>query len=160
MGRPPKVGGLRTTRTPNEEPEAFVLPDKKDGLYQFMSRASALRYSVRRRRVIRGPDGEAIEESPRSTDGTDTPLDWVIFEDNHFATESKELAEALIAKAKQMGQYGVGREVWLLDDQIQATKEAKANELRRLIDEDPEVARRVLRPGEAADFVLPPPAST
>ena len=155
MGRPPKVGGLRTTRT-QAESEEFVLPERKDGLYQFISAHAAMRFSVRRRRVLRGPDGEAIEESPRTTDGTDTPMDWVIFEDNHFSTESKELAEALIAKAKSMGQYGVGLQVWLLDDQVAAHKAAKEVELRRLMAEDPEVTARVLKPSEASDFVLPP----
>jgi hypothetical protein len=160
MGRPPKVGGLRTTRIGGEasEPEPSVLPDKKTGMFQFRSRATALRYSVRRRRVLRGPDNEAIEEAVRSTDGTDTAIDWVKFEDNYFETPSRELAEALIDKAKKMGQYGVGLELWSLDDEKSAHDKAKENELRRLIAENPNLAARVLKPSESDDFVLPPPA--
>jgi len=160
MGRPPKVGGLRTTRVGGEasESEPSVLPNKKTGLYQFRSRATALRYSVRRRRVLRGPDNEAIEEAVRTQDGTDTALDWVRFEDNYFETPSLELAEALIDKAKKVGHYGVGLELWSLEDEMSAQDKAKETELRRLIASNPALAARVLKPSDSEDFVLPPPA--
>lgn len=161
MGRPPKVGGLRTTRIGSEasEPEPSVLPNEKSGLYQFRSRAMALRYSVRRRRVLRGPDNEAIEEAPRSTDGTDTPLDMVTFENNYFETPSRELAEALIAKAKTMGQYGVGLAVWSLQDEKAAQEKAKEREFRAFVASNPNIADRVLRPSDAEDFKLPVPTA-
>ena len=159
MGRPPKVGGLRTTRIGGEsESEPAVLPNKKTGMFQFRSRATALRYSVRRRRVLRGPDNEAIEEAVRTQDGTDTALDWVRFEDNYFETPSPELAEALIDKAKKMLQYGVGLELWSLDDEKNAQEAAMERELRDRIAARPDIAARVLKPSDSEDFVLPPPA--
>lgn len=154
MGRPPKVGGLRTARdASNTGSEASVLPDKKSGLYQFRSRAAALRLSLRRRRVLRGPDNEAIEEAPRSKDGYDVPLDMVMFEENYFETPSKELAD-LIAKSEG---YGVGQQVWSLEDERAQQDAAQERELRARIEARPDIAARVLRPSDAEDFKLPPP---
>jgi hypothetical protein len=128
-------------------------------MFQFRSRATALRYSVRRRRVTRGQDNEPIEEPIYSQDGTETPLDWVKFEENYFETPSQELADALIKKAKEMRQYGVGLEIWSLDDEKAAQDKAKEVELRRMIAENPNLAARVLKPSDSEDFVLPPPAN-
>ena len=161
MGRPPKVGGLRTTRVSDaSEPEVPVLPDKKTGIYQFRSRAAAFRFGVRRRRIERGPDGEAMEVSPRTKDEFDAPMDTIKFEDNYFETESKELAEAIVDKAKKTRVYGVGLEIWSLEDEKQARDNALEHELRVRLAERPDIAARVLKPSDSEDFVLPiaPPA--
>lgn len=153
MGRPPKVGGIRTTRDSSGESDSYALPAKKDGVYQFRSRAAAYRLSLRRRRVLRGPDNEAIEEPPRANDGTDAPLDWVVFENNYFETPSAELA-ALICKSAG---FGVGRMVWSLADEKAEQDAAMERELRARIEARPDIAARVLRPGDVEDFKLPPP---
>ena len=155
MGRPPKVGGLRTTASRDSEPESSALPTKKDGVYQFRSRAAAFRLSLRRRRIIRGPDNEAVEESPRSVDGTDVPLDWVIFENNYFETPSKDLAD-LICKSRG---FGVGQLVWSLSDEKNEQDAAMERELRARIEARPDIAARVLRPSDSEDFKLPPPTA-
>lgn len=159
MGRPPKVGGIRTTRIGDAaEDEAPVLPDKKTGIYQFRSRAASFRFSVRRRRIERGPDGEKMEVAPRTSDEFDLPLDQVRFEDNYFETPSKELAEAIVAKAKTLKTYGVGLEVWSLEDEKSSRDQALERELRERIRARPDIAERVLKPSDSEDFVLPPPA--
>jgi hypothetical protein len=83
----------------------------------------------------------------------------VKFEENYFETPSQELADALIKKAKEMRQYGVGLEIWSLDDEKAAQDKAKEVELRRMIAENPNLAARVLKPSDSEDFVLPPPAN-
>jgi len=160
MGRPAKVGGLRTTRDQGalESTEPSSLPDKKVGIYQFRSRAASLRYSLKRRRIERGPEGEKEEVVPRTRD--DAPLDWVIFENNYFETTSRELAETIVAKAKADGKYGVGSEVWSLEDEKRERDAALENELRARIAANPEIADRMglrLTPSDATDIVLPPP---
>jgi hypothetical protein len=155
MGRPPKVGGLRTIGNRDTEPESSALPTKKDGVYQFRSRNAAYRLGLRRRRILRGPDNEAVEEAPRSTDGTDSALDWVIFENNYFETPSKELAE-LICKSKG---FGVGQLVWSLSDEKNEQDAAMERELRARIEARPDIAARVLRPSSEEDFKLPPPVA-
>lgn len=152
----PKVGGLRTTRdSSGAADEPTVLPDQKSGVYQFRSRAAALRYSVMRRRIERGPDGDKEEVSFRTKDGHDAPLDWVIFEDNYFETPSQELAEALVAKVKSMGQYGVGREVWSLVDEKAEQEAATERQFRAMAAARPDLAARVFKESEAEDFSLP-----
>lgn len=160
MARPAvKVGGLRTTRVGDAlETDAPAIPDKKTGLYQFRSKAPAFRFSVRRRRIERGPDGEKMEVSPRTTDEFDLPMDLILFEDHYFETPSKELAEAIIAKAKGLMVYGVGLEVWSLEDERKKIDDAYERELRDRIKARPDIAARVLRPGSEEDFELPPPA--
>lgn len=157
MARTPRVGGLRTTSDPAlaqaEEPSA--LPNPKTGVYQFRSRAASLRMSLKRRRIERGPEGEKEEVRPRTKD-EDVPLDWVFFENNYFETPSKELADAIIAKAKQNGTYGVGAEVWSLTDERHAQDAARERELRALIESRPDIAAKVLTPGSTDDFKLPP----
>lgn len=157
MGRPPKVGGLRTTRSAEDDNEPSVLPDKKSGLYQFRSRAASFRFSVRRRRIERGPDNEAVEVSPRTKDEFDVPLDWVLFENNYFETASKEQAEAMVEKAKSLRCYGVGLELWSLEDEREKHDEAYERELRAQIAARPDIAARVLKPSDSEDFVLPSP---
>lgn len=160
MGRPPKVGGIRTTRIGDAaEDETPVLPDRKTGIYQFRSRAASFRLSVRRRRIERGPDGEKMEVSPRTADEFDAPLDQIRFEDNYFETPSKELAEAVVAKAKSLKTYGVGLEIWSLEDEKSARDAALERELRERIQSRPDIADRVLRPGTADEVKLPPPAA-
>lgn len=158
MARPPKVGGIRTSGLVASEPEAPVLPDKKTGIYQFRSRAASFRFSVRRRRIERGPDGEKMEMAPRTKDEFDAPLDWILFEDNYFETPSKELAEAIVEKARKMKIYGVGLDLWNLEDEKTAHDQAYENELRERIKARPDIAARVLTPGDAEDFVMPPSA--
>lgn len=159
----PKVGGLRTTRVGDAaEPDSSTLPDEKSGLYQFRSRAAALRLSLRRRRIERGPDGEKEEVSPRSKDGQDVPLDMVTFEDNYFETPSRELADLIIERAKVMGIYGVGLGVWSLNDEKRDRDAALERELRARIEANPEIAARVgirLTPSDAPDLKLPPPVA-
>lgn len=163
MGRPPKVGGLRTTRIGEADgSEPSVLPQPKQGMYQFRSSAPSLRFSVRRRRIERGPDGEKEEVAPRTKDGFDVPMDIVMFEDNYFETPSPELATAIIEKATSLRLYGVGLTLWSLADEKAAQDAALERELRARVESRPDIAARVLRPGEAEDFRLPksgPPAA-
>lgn len=100
-----------------------------------------------------------MEVSPRTTDGHDAALDMVMFEDNYFETPSKELAEAIIAKAKAQKVYGVGLSVWSLEDEKKAHDDAYERELRERIKARPDIAERVLRPSDSEDFVLPPPSA-
>lgn len=160
MARPPKVGGLRTTRISEAtEPEAPALPNKKTGIYQFRSRNASFRFSVRRRRIERGPDGEKMEVSPRTSDEFDVPMDLVLFEDNNFETPSKELADAIVEKARKAKVYGVGLEIWSLEDEKAATDAALERELRERLKARPDIAERVLRPSDSDDFVLPSPSA-
>jgi hypothetical protein len=162
MARPPKVGGIRTTRIGGEaaEPEAPALPDVKTGIYQFRSKAPAFRISVRRRRIERGPDGETMEVAPRTKDEHDLPLDLIKFEDNYFETPSKEQADALIGKMVSLKLYGMGLEVWSVEEERQAMDNAFEKELRDRIAARPDIAARVLKPSDAEDFALPaPPAA-
>ena len=164
MARPAKVGGLRTTRTDevSREPEPEALPSSKQGVYQFRSKSPAFRLSLRRRRIERGPDGEKEEVSPRTRDGFDAPLDLVALENGYFETPSKELAEAIIAKAKSLGIYGVGAEIWTLEDEKIARDAALERELRARIESSPEIAAKMglrISPSEAPDVVLPPPVA-
>ena len=153
MARPAKVVGLRTSGLGEAtEPEAPVLPTKKQGMYQFRAAKASFRLSLTRRRVGRDvKTGERYEEAQRSTDGFDVPLDQVLFEDNYFETPSKDLAE-LIRNTKG---YGVGREVWAIEDQKAAQDMAMENELRARIAARPDIAARVLKPSDSEDFVLP-----
>jgi hypothetical protein len=158
MARTPRVGGLRTTSDPalaQADSESSALPDSKTGVYQFRSRATALRMSLKRRRIERGPEGEREEVVPRTRDDYEAPLDWVLFENNYFETPSKELAEAIIAAAKKNGTYGVGAEVWSLSDERAAQDAARERELRALIESRPDIAAKVLTPGTSDDFKLP-----
>ena len=161
MARPAvKVGGLRTTRVGDAlEAETPAIPDKKTGLYQFRSANAAFRFSVRRRRIERGPDGEKMEVSPRTKDEYDLPMDLILFEDHYYETPSLELAEAIIEKAKGLKVYGVGLQVWSLEDERNAHDAAYERELRERIKARPDIAARVLRPGSEEDFVLPPPTA-
>ena len=158
MARPPKVVGLRTTTIGEAaEAETPVLPDAKTGIYQFRSRAAAYRFSVRRRRIDRGPDGEKMEVAPHTSDGHDIPMDLVKFEDNNFQTPSKELADAIVEKAKKGNIYGVGLEIWSLQDEKAAIDFALEKELRDRLAARPDIAARVLKPSDAPDFELPAP---
>lgn len=158
----PQVGGLRTTRTAESSVAVeSALPGKKEGVFQFRSRAASLRLSLRRRRIERGPEGEREEVPPycRCKDpvhGDNVALDMVVFSDNYFETPCPELAQAIAKKASETGSYGVGREVWSLEDQKKANDEALERELRARIEANPEIAARVLRPSDKADFELPP----
>lgn len=163
MAQPVKVGGLRTaSETPPVAvvPEApFVLPDKKQGVYQFRSRAAALWYSLRRRRIERGPDGEKEEVAPRcgcKNADHDLPLDLVHFENNYFETPCPKLAALIESKAKQDGLWGVGNHIWSIEDERKAQDEALENELRARLAARPDIAERVLKPGVSDDFQLPP----
>lgn len=135
------------TREIVEEPTA--LPDRKKGTYQFRSRAASFMLSLRRRRTSRGPDGELIEEAPRSK--MDNALDMVRFEDNLFETQDPEIAELIKAKPG----YGLGRDFWDLSDQKDAQDKALEAELRRKLEERPDIAARVLKPSDAEDFTVP-----
>jgi len=162
MARPAKVGGLRTTRTDDpRESEAGALPTAKQGVYQFRSKSPAFRLSLRRRRIERGPDGEREEVSPRSRDGLDVSLDMIAFENNYFETPSLELAEAIVAKAKALGAYGVGSEVWTLEDEKKSREDAIEREIRERVLNNPEIAAKMglsIKPSDASEAVLPPPA--
>jgi hypothetical protein len=160
MARPPKVGGLRTTRIGEGiEAEPPVLPDSKTGIYQFRSRAASFRFSVRRRRIERGPDGEKQEVAPHTSDEFDLPLDMIRFEDHNFETPSKELAEAVVDKAKKAKIYGVGLDLWSLEDEKAAHAAAKEREFAAFVKANPDIAARVLKPSDSEDFVLPAPSA-
>jgi hypothetical protein len=149
MGRP-SVGGLRSTARVAADEQPIALPEKRK-TFAFCSRAAALRLGLRRRRIMRDPDGFPIEEAPRSK--MDNALDEVKFENNYFETDDPELAKAIREKEG----FGVGREFWALEDQQKAQDEALERELRARLEARPDIAARVLRPSEASDFALPNP---
>lgn len=143
-----KVGGVRSVGSVHAQ-EATALPDRKKGKFQFRSRAASFLLSLRRRRTSRGPDGELIEEAPRSK--MDNPLDWVRFEDHSFETVDHEVAKLI----KEKDGYGLGLQFWSLDEEKVAHDKAYEEELRRKIEERPDIAARVLKPSEAEDFTVP-----
>ena len=105
MARKTRVGGLRsaTSREIAEE-QPTALPDRRQGRYIFRSRNASYLLSGRRRRITRGPDGEAIEEAPRSK--MDNALDWVRFEDHSYETKDPEIAKHI----KEAPGYGRPRQ--------------------------------------------------
>jgi hypothetical protein len=150
MVRATKVGGLRSAAQRDVVgPDETVLPEIKQDRYQFRSKASSLFLSLRRRRTLRGPDGEAIDDVPRSKQ--DNPLDMVRFEDHHYETTDPEIAELI--KSKQG--YGLGEQFWSLSDERAAHDIAYEEELRRKIAERPDIAKRVLKPSDDEDFTVP-----
>lgn len=149
-----KVTGLRSVAGGAvAADEETALPDKKQGLFQFRSRNAGYVLSLRRRRITRGPDGEAIEEAPRSK--ADSPLDWVRFEDHNFTTQDLELVE-LIKSKEQYGLPQDGGEFWLLDDERAARDVALEAELRQRLEDRPDIAKRVLKPSKSEDLSVPP----
>lgn len=145
-----KVGGLRSVADrEGAEEQQTALPAKKADRFQFASKNAALVLSLRRRRIHRGPDGEAIEEAPRSK--KDNALDWVRFEDNYFETDDKELADLIKAKPG----YGLGLQFWAVDEQRAASEKAMEDELRRQIEARPDIAARVLKTSDQEDFTVP-----
>jgi len=145
-----KVGGLRSTSSQvSEEDQQTALPDRKKGTYQFRSRAASFLLSLRRRRITRGPDGEAIEEAPRSK--MDNALDLVRFEDHLFETQDPEIAKLIKAKPG----FGLGLEFWDVSEQKAAQDKALEEELRRKLEERPDIAARVLKPSDVEDFTVP-----
>jgi hypothetical protein len=148
MGRPPKVGGLRSMATRQEDGESTALPTKRK-TFAFRSRASSLWLSLRRRRLVHGPDGEIQEEIARSK--MDNPLDQVRFEDNNFQTDDPEIAQLIQSKEG----YGLGLQFWSLDDERSAQQLAEERELRARLAARPDLAERLLKPSDADDFVLP-----
>jgi len=148
--KPTKVGGLRSAASRDiQEEQPTALPDRKQGTYQFRSRASSLMLSLRRRRIVRGPDGEAVDEIPRSKQ--DSALDLVRFEDHSFVTTDPEVAKLIREKSG----YGLGLEFWALDVEQKAHDKALEDELRRKIEERPDIAKRVLKVSEADDLAVP-----
>jgi len=148
-----KVGGLRSaagTTAVDANAVETVLPASKSGKFQFRSKATAFVLSLRRRRIMRGPDGEAVDEAPRST--LDNPLDWVRFEENNYETTDPEIAKLISEKPG----YGLGLEFWALEDETAAHEKAYEDELRRMIAERPDAAKRILKPSDADDFNVPP----
>jgi hypothetical protein len=158
MPRGVKVGGLRSAADREAQPSEDALPDKKQGRYQFRSARAAYILSLRRRRIERGPDNEAIEVAPRSKE--DTPLDWVHFENHYFETTDKELADLIKTKPgyRTLAKWNDGGEFWSLDDEKAAQDAALEVELRRMLEANPKIAERVLRPGKSEDFTVPPVA--
>ena len=150
MARKTRVGGLRsaTSREIAEE-QPTALPDRRQGTYQFRSRNASYLLSGRRRRITRGPDGEAIEEAPRSK--MDNALDWVRFEDHSYETKDPEIAKHI----KEAPGYGMGLEFWDLADEKAAHDKALETELRQRIAERPDIAERVLKPSDAKDLAVP-----
>lgn len=150
-----KVGGLRSAASREAQPEETALPEKKQGLFQFRSARAAYILSLRRRRIERGPDGEAVEIAPRSKQ--DTALDWVHFENHYFETTDPELAELIKSKPgfRTLNKWNDGGEFWSLEDEKAAQDSALERELRQKIAERPDIAERVLRPGKSEDFTVP-----
>lgn len=145
-----KVGGLRSAASRDiEEEQPTALPDRRKGTFQFRSRAASFVLSLRRRRITRGPDGEVVEEAPRSKD--DNALDWVKFEDHSYETQDPEIAQLIKTKPG----YGMGLEFWDLAEEMAAHDAAEEQELRRRLEARPDIAARVLKPSEAKDFTVP-----
>jgi hypothetical protein len=144
-----KVGGLRSAAQGALAPDETVLPESREGRFQFRSKAASFVLSLRRRRILRGPDGEAIEEAPRSK--LDNAMDWVKFEDHNYETEDPEIADLIRAKPG----YGMGLQFWSLDEQRAAHDKAYEEELRRKIADRPDIAKRVLKPSDKEDFTVP-----
>jgi hypothetical protein len=144
-----KVTGLRSAVPAPAESDETVLPDIKTGKFQFRSKAASFVLSLRRRRTLRGPDGEGVDDAPRSK--LDNPLDWIRFEDNNYETEDPEIAELIRSKDG----FGLGLRFWELKDEKAAHDKAYEDELRRRIAERPDIAKRVLKPSESEDFSVP-----
>lgn len=155
-----KVGGLRQAADRERAPEEEVLPAKREGRYQFRSARAAYILSLRRRRIERGPDGEAIEVSPRSK--ADNALDWVHFENHYFETTDPEIADLIMAKPgyRTLEKWDDGGEFWSLEAEAAARDKAYEVELRRMIAAQPAIADRVLRPGKSETLVPPQAVKT
>lgn len=63
----------------------------------------------------------------------------------------------MVEKAKSLRCYGVGLELWSLEDEREKHDEAYERELRAQIAARPDIAARVLKPSDSEDFVLPSP---
>ncbi len=143
------VSGLRSAVAAPAEPEN-ALPQREKGLYRFCSKASSYQLQLTRRRIFRGPDGAPTEEALRTK--ADNPMDGIKFESHIFETRDKELAE-LVRKAPG---YGLGLDFWDVEEQRLAQDDALASELRRSIENRPDIAAKVITPSTSKDFILPP----
>ena len=148
--RKTRVGGMRSAVSTEEVEPEIALPRQEKGLFIFCSKASSYQLSLTRRRVFRGPDGEATEEALRTK--ADNPMDWIKFENHEFKTEDPELA-ARIHKAPG---YGLKLDFWDVEEQRLAQDEALKVELRRAIENRPDIAAKVITPTATKDFTLPP----
>lgn len=145
-----KVGGLRSAASRDiQEETSTALPGRKKDTYQFRSRAASFLLSLRRRRIVRGPDGEAVDEVPRSKQ--DNALDLVRFQDHSFETQDPEVAKLI----REKDGFGVGLQFWALEEEQAAHDKALEAELRRQIESRPDIAARVLKPSDKDDLTVP-----
>lgn len=147
-----RVAGVRSVGARDYvEPEGTDLPTKRqDNEFVFRSRHASYRMGLTKRVVRFTSDGERFEEPRVSKLGT--PLDEVKFEDHLFRTTDPELA-TLIRRGTG---YGVGQAFWSVEDEKAQRDAALETELRRMVDANPEIAKRVLKPSDKEDFSLPP----
>ncbi len=148
--RKTRVSGMRSAVSAVEAEPEIAIPRQEKGLYIFCSKASSYQLSLTRRRVFRGPDGEATEEALRTK--ADNPMDWIKFENHEYKTTDPELAERI---HKAPG-YGLGLDFWDMEEQRVAQDVALEAELRRSIESRPDIAAKVIKPSGSKDFVLPP----
>jgi hypothetical protein len=94
-------------------------------------------------------DGQRFEEPRLSKSGS--ALDEVKFEDHMFRTSDPELAALIRSKAG----YGFGADFWSLEDEKKQREAALEVELRRMVEANPDIVRRVLKPSDKDDFELP-----
>ena len=156
MPRAVKVGGIRSASDRIEAShEPDEIPEKREGFYAFRAAKAGYWLSLRRRKIERGPDGETIEVSPRSS--MDSALDWIKFENHYFETKDPELAKLIMSKPgfRSIEKWDDGGEFWTLEAERTAQDNALERELREKIASRPDIAERVLRPGPAKDLVPP-----
>jgi hypothetical protein len=152
-----QVGGIRTTSSrgaSSPEGESNPTPSKRFK-WEFQSAADHLLLSLEERIVHYSSNGTR-EELPRTA--KKSRLDNVQFADNYFGTDDDALAEAIMASAFY-GLPAVGGKCWLRDDLLKVQRVAEADELRRRLEQNPDLKRLVLTPSESDDVQLPPPVA-
>lgn len=158
MAKNVQVGGLRTTAdrvsvSPGGG-ESNPTPSKRFK-YEFQSSADELLLSLEERIVHFTANGTR-EELPRTP--KKSRLDHVRFHDNFFGTNDDVLADA-IKNSEFFGLPSEGGKCWLREDLIKVQRVAEAAELKRRLEQNPELARLVIGPSETDDVKLPPPAA-
>lgn len=149
-----QVGGIRTvgSREAAETPKVETRTDPAISAsrlasfkHVFQARTTGLVLSPKRR-IITYKDGERQEDVPYTTDGS--RLDMVRFTDGFLSTNDDELDAAL----RESKYYGL--DFWDYRERQKEFKQAQAEEIRRQLAADPELAAAVgpLKPSDKKDW--------
>ena len=152
-----QVGGIRSSAsrgTSSPEGESNPTPSKRFK-WEFQSSADHLLLSLEERIVHYSSNG-IREELPRTS--KKSRLDNVQFQDNYFGTNDDDLAGA-IQNSEFYGLPAVGGKCWLRDEMLKVQRHAEAEELRRRLEQNPDLKRLVLTPSDSDDVKLPPPVA-